>query len=114
MAKLPRQQPAAIEIPAAVVDDAAVYASALDAIGGPELAAEIMIEGTESARARRALEALRDDKRDEALWVTGWFRGVADVLGCEALEVLASARTVASVEVAELADVPPPRRKRKA
>jgi hypothetical protein len=74
-----------------VRDDARAYADALDEIGGKDLADLILVD-EEDPKAKKALSKLKGAKRDETLWITGWFRGVADVLGCEAISVLDAAR----------------------
>ena len=38
------------------------------------------------------MKKLKGAKRDETQWICGWFRGVADTLGCTALDVLAASR----------------------
>lgn len=74
--------------------DAKVYSSALDAIGGSKnkKLAEIILIDDEDPVARKALRALTGEKRAEAEWTLGWFRGMADALGCEPLAVLRAGR----------------------
>jgi hypothetical protein len=75
-------------------EDVVQYASALDEIGGkrnPNLA-ELLLEDDEHPTARKALRALAGPKRDEANWLLGWFRGAADVMGREPLELLRAGR----------------------
>jgi hypothetical protein len=77
-----------------VADDAATYASALDEIGGkknPGLA-ELILDDPEEPAAVKALKALAPAKRIEVEWILGWFRGVADVRGCDPLAVLRAGR----------------------
>lgn len=74
--------------------DAKVYASALDSINGTKnktLAETILIDD-EDPVARKALRALTGEKRAEAEWTLGWFRGMADALGCEPVAVLRAGR----------------------
>lgn len=72
-------------------ESAADYAAALDEIGGPKLA-EILLEDDEEPAACRALAKLKGEKRDEVKWICGWFRGVADAIKREPIDVLRSAR----------------------
>jgi hypothetical protein len=91
-----------ISLPSELSKDAAIYASALDEIGGkkqPGLA-EILIEDPEEPLAIKALKTLSPTKREETLWITGWFRGVADARGCEALAILRAGRLIKLDEAA--------------
>jgi hypothetical protein len=76
--------------------DARAYADALDEIGGPTLADSILIEDDENPVSEKAKKKLKGEKRDEVQWICGWFRGVADALGCEAIDVLTASRRKAA------------------
>jgi hypothetical protein len=80
-----------IKLPSEIAEAAADYAAALDEIGGATLA-ETLLEDDELPASKRAFAKLKGDKRDEARWIMGWFRGVADAKDCEPIAVLRAGR----------------------
>lgn len=86
-----------ITLSPSLADDAGTYASALDEIGGKTLAEEIL-EDDEDSGPRRALAKLKGEKANEARWIMGWFRGVADAKGCDPIAVLRAGRMAVSFE----------------
>jgi hypothetical protein len=80
-----------------LAEDAATYASALDEIGGKDLAEQIL-DDDEDPGPKRALGKLKGAKRDEVRWIMGWFRGVADALSCDPLAVLRAGRAAVKFE----------------
>ncbi len=75
-----------------IAESATIYASALDEIGGKGLA-ELLITDDEDPKALKAFAGLKGTRRDEVFSHLGWFRGVADVLCCEPVEVLRLGRS---------------------
>lgn len=86
-----------VKLPPDVAEDVATYASALDEIGGKDLA-EAILDDDEDAGPKRALAKLKGAKRDEVRWICGWFRGVADALSCDPLAVLRAGRNAVKFE----------------
>lgn len=78
-------------LPQDLLDSAADYAAALDEIGGKALA-ETLLTDDEVPAAKRAMNKLKGEKRDEARWIMGWFRGIADAKCVEPLAVLEAGR----------------------
>lgn len=86
-----------VKLPPALAEDVATYASALDEIGGKDLA-ELLLEDDEEPKARKALGKLAAGKRESTVWIMGWFRGVADALGCDPIAVLRAGRAAVKFE----------------
>jgi hypothetical protein len=79
------------KIPHHIIEAAADYAGALDEIGGEKLA-DTLLEDDELPAAIKALNKLNKTTRDEARWICGWFRGIADLLGVMPVDVLRASR----------------------
>ena len=67
------------------------YAEGLEELLGDDLA-RVFLTDDEDLTARRAVKKLTDEKKGEAIWIAGWFRGCADLLECEPADLYARVR----------------------
>jgi hypothetical protein len=74
-----------MKIPKHLTNTVIDYSKGLDDYFGKH-AHQALIDDEDPA-VERVLKRLNADDRNQAVWIVGWFRGVADFLSCKPVEI---------------------------